>query len=140
MIIKGKLINVKRELKEFKGRKADKEKLYITLAEVEEGSIDWDSVKECFKDSGDKFTPDWVKNFSGYVNLSTGFEKLPARYPDGTINNSLEDLIKDFPWLGAEVRVSCALKDGAIYPNSIVFDGEGREFNPFAEFDNDVED
>lgn len=139
MIIKGKLINAKRELKEFNGRKEEKEKLYITLAEVDETSIDWDAVNECYKDSGKKFTPDWVKDFKGYVNLSTAYP-LPAKYPDGTINNSLEDLIKDFAWLGAEVKLSCAIKEGAIYPNAIVFVGEGREFNPFAEFDNETED
>ena len=140
MIIKGKLITCKREQKEFKG-KVSKEKLYVTVAEVELTKKQKDELTEAFKDAGKNFTPAWVKKFEGYVNLATEFE-LPCKDIAGNEYSSVEDFIKDekFPYLGAEVKASLNVKDGAVYPNSIIFLSEGKPYNPFAEFDNDDED
>ena len=132
MIIKGKLIKCARSVKEFKG-KAQPEKLYITLAEVEK--LD-DEINEAFKDSGKTFTPDWVKNFEGFVNLATQYD-LPARDLKDKKFDSVLDMIadEDFPWMGADVGVSCNVKKGAIYPKAIKFYSEGTEFDAFSEFD-----
>ena len=140
MVIKGKLITCKREVKEFRG-KASKEKLYVTLAEVELSKKKKDELTEAFKDAGKNFTPAWVKKFEGYVNLATEFE-LPCKDLEGNEHESIEDYIKEskFPYMGAEVKASLNVKDGAVYPNSIIFLTEGKLYNPFAEFDNDEED
>lgn len=138
MIIKGKLITCKREVKEFNG-KSGKEKLYITLAESEVSEEQWDEIKAAFEESGKKFTPDWVKNFKGYVNVATEY-KLPCKDPNHKAYDSVEDFAKDFAWMGAPCKLSLTVKDGAIYPNALVFTGEGKKFDPFAEFDNEVED
>lgn len=140
MVIKGKLITCKREQKEFKG-KVSKEKLYVTLAEVELSKKKKDELTEAFKDAGKNFTPAWVKKFEGYVNLATEFE-LPCKDLEGNEHESIEDYIKEskFPYMGAEVKASLNVKDGAVYPNSIIFLSEGKPYNPFAEFDNDEED
>lgn len=140
MIIKGKLIVCKRTVKEFKG-KEQKEKLYVTLAEVKLSDEKLTELKEAFKDAGNKFTPSWVKKFDGYVNLATEFE-LPCIDLDGDKHDSVEDFIKNekFPWISAECKVSVNIKDGALYPNSIKFLSEGKQFDAFAEFDNDDED
>ena len=140
MVIKGKLITCKREQKEFKG-KTSKEKLYVTLAEVELSKKKKDELTEAFKDAGKNFTPAWVKKFEGYVNLATEFE-LPCKDLEGNEHGSIEDYIKEskFPYMGAEVKASLNVKDGAVYPNSIIFLSEGKPYNPFAEFDNDDED
>lgn len=140
MVIKGKLITCKREQKEFKG-KTSKEKLYVTLAEVELSKKKKDELTEAFKDAGKNFTPAWVKKFEGYVNLATEFE-LPCKDLEGNEHESIEDYIKEskFPYMGAEVKASLNVKDGAVYPNSIIFLSEGKPYNPFAEFDNDDED
>ena len=140
MVIKGKLITCKREQKEFKG-KTLKEKLYLTLAEVELSKKKKDELTEAFKDAGKNFTPAWVKKFEGYVNLATEFE-LPCKDLEGNEHESIEDYIKEskFPYMGAEVKASLNVKDGAVYPNSIIFLSEGKPYNPFAEFDNDEED
>ena len=140
MVIKGKLITCKREQKEFKG-KVSKEKLYVTLAEVELSKKKKDELTEAFKDAGKNFTPAWVKKFEGYVNLATEFE-LPCKDLEGNEHESIEDYIKEskFPYMGAEVKASLNVKDGAVYPNSIIFLSEGKPYNPFAEFDNDDED
>ncbi len=138
MKIKGKLITCKREVKTFNG-KAGKELLYVTLAEAEISDKKWKEIKEVFKDSGKNFTPEWVKNFEGYVNLKTEFA-LPCMDPEGNKYDSIEEFIKGFPWLSAEAQISINLKDGAIYPVAVKFLSEGNEYNPFAEFDDDDED
>lgn len=140
MIIKGKLIACKRTEKEFKG-KIQKEKLYVTLAEVKLSDEKLTELKEAFKDAGNKFTPSWIKKFEGYVNLATEFE-LPCIDLDGDKHDSVEDFIKNekFPWISAECKVSVNIKEGALYPNSIKFLSEGKQFDAFAEFDNDDED
>ena len=140
MIIKGKLINCKREEKEFKGKKT-KEKLFITLAEVKLTKEKMDELLDAYKEAGKKFTPDWLKDFKGYVNLSTQYE-LPCKDLEKREFASVEDFIKEekFPYMGAECKISINVKDGAVYPNSIIFLTEGKPYNPFAEFDNDDED
>ena len=138
MLIEGKLITCKRESREF-GGKVGKEMLYITLAEADISDVKWMKIKEVFEESGKKFTPDWVKKFEGYVNLKTEF-KMPCKDLEGGEHDSIEEFIKTFAWLGASVKVSVTLKDGAIYPNALIFLSEGKSFNPFAEFENDEED
>ena len=140
MVIKGKLITCKRESREFKG-KVSKEKLYVTLAEVKLSKEKMAEIQDAFKDAGKNFTPAWVKKFEGYVNLATEFE-LPCKDLEGNEHESVEDYIKEskFPYMGAKVKASLNVKDGAVYPNSIIFLTEGKPYNPFAEFDNDDED
>ena len=138
MVIKGKLITCKREVKKFNG-KEQKEKLYVTLAEVDLDKKQMEKITAAFTDAGKKFTPDWVKNFKGYVNLATEFE-LPYMDIDGNKYTSIEPDLSSLKWMGALVEVIINIKDGAIYPVSLKFDGEGKGFDPFAEFDNMDED
>ena len=140
MVIKGKLITCKRQVKEFKGKET-KEKLYVTLAEVKLNDSKKAELQEAFKDAGKNFTPAWVKKFEGYVNLATEYE-LPCRDLEGVDHDSIEDWLVDskFPYMGAEVKCSLNVKEGAVYPNAIVFLSEGTPYNPFGEFDNDDED
>lgn len=140
MIIKGKLITCKRQVKEFKGKEV-KEKLYITLADVELSDKKMKELQEAFKEAGKKFTPSWLTKFEGYVNLATEFE-LPCRDLDEVEHESIEAFIKEekFPYLGAEVKASINIKEGAVYPNAIAFLSEGKPYNPFSEFDNEDED
>lgn len=140
MVIKGKLITCKRQVKEFKGQ-TQKEKLYITLAEAELSDKQKEALKEAFKDAGKNFTPAWIKKFDGYVNTATEYD-LPCRDLEGNEHQSIEDWITDskFPYMGAEVKLSIDVKEGAVYPRALIFLTEGKPFNAFAEFDNDEED
>lgn len=140
MVIRGKLITCKRQVKEFKSKEV-KEQLYVTLAEVELSKDKKKELDDAFKDAGKKFTPSWLQKFEGYVNLKTEFE-LPCMDLDGNEHDSIEEFIKEekFPYLGAEVKCSINVKEGAIYPNSIKFLSEGKPYNPFSEFDDDEED
>lgn len=133
MIIKGKLIKLKREAKEFdKGGKKDG--LFITVAEVNLTDEQMEELMDCFKESGKKFTPSWLTDFEGYVNLFTKFE-LPTRF--GKIEKDVESMVEDgdFDYLGAEVKVSIKCKEGAIYPISMVVLKNGEKPNAFKEFD-----
>ena len=138
MIIKGKLIKCKREVKVFKGKET-KEQLYITVAEVDLTKEQLKELNDAFADAGKKFTPDWVTDPKGYVNLKTEFE-LPCKDLEGEKHDSIEKFVKDFAWVGADVQVSLNVKDGAVYPVAVVFKSTGKAFDPFAEFDNDEED
>lgn len=149
MLIRGKLITCKKEVKEFEKRQTE-EKLWITLAEAELSEEQKAELNEAFKDAGKKFTPEWIKNFTGYVNTSTQFDlayrlgknipaELKEKYPEEGAN--VLQLIKDgFPYMGAEVKLSLKVQEGAVYPNAIKFLTEGNVFNPFAEFDDEEED
>lgn len=139
MIIKGKLIACKREVKEFDKKRKSEEKLFITLADVVISDDQMKELQDAFKDSGAKFTPEWVKNFEGYVNLSTKFE-LPCRDIEKNEYNSIEAAIAGgLKWMGADVKCSINIKEGALYPNAILFLSEGSAFNAFAEFDEEEE-
>jgi len=139
MIITGKLISCKREVKEFKGEKT-KNNLWITLKDVDFDAKQKAEIEAAFAEVGKKMTPGWVKKFEGYVNLKTEF-KLPAEDLESKRYESVEDLIQEgFPYIGADVKVSVNIKEGAVYPNAIKFITEGKAFNPFAEFENDEED
>lgn len=139
MIIKGILSYAKREAKEFKDGKESrttKEKLWLTIKDVELSDEQIAELKEAFKDSGKKMTPKWVLEFEGYVNVSTEYE-LPIRTIDGE-EFMLEDAIADgLKYRGAEVKVSLNVKEGAVYPNAMIFLTEGSALNAFAEFDNE---
>lgn len=135
MIIKGKLIQCKREQKQFDKKRSTEEKLFLTLAEVELSKDQMTELEAAFKEAGAKFTPDWIKDFKGYVNLSTKFQ-LPYRDLEKVEHTSIEDGIADgLAWVGAEVKCSINVKEGAIYPNAILFLSEGTSYNAFAEFD-----
>lgn len=134
MVIDGKLIQCKREVKSFDKAKSE-EKLWISLAEVDLSSAQQKELLEAFKDSGKKFTPDWIQDFKGYANLSTKFA-LPVKDLDGNIHDSIEEFISEgFGWMGATVSLAINVKEGAVYPQAMIVLKEGERPNPFAEFD-----
>lgn len=140
MLIRGKLIKCNRGKKTFKNKETEN-KLWITVGEVNLTDKQMTEIKEAFKNTGVKMTPEWVKNFEGYVNTSTKFG-VPCKDMKGNQFESVEDMIadNDFPWMGAEVGLSLVIKEGAIYPKSMVFYSEGTPFNPFDEFEGETEE
>ena len=51
-------------------------------------------------------------------------------------SDSIEKEISDgLKWVGADVKLSINVKEGAIYPSAILMLTEGKAFNPFHEFD-----
>ena len=115
----------------------------VIFNEIEDIPKKFAELKEVFAESGEKFTPDWLKNFEGYVNVSTQFE-LPAilfgtdsegaRIETASIENAIEN---GYAWMGAEVGLSLDLKEGAVYPRALKFYSEGNAINAFADFDDE---
>lgn len=141
IIIRGKLIKCSKKEKEFKGRSTGV-KTFITLAEVNLDDNQRKALNDAFKNSGNKFTPTWVKNFEGFVNLSSKYD-IPVKIKDNPENDfddeykSIADLCEtsSYPWCGAIVQVSMNLKDGAVYPKAICIDKCGESYDPLADFD-----
>lgn len=134
VIITGELIKARRESKEFKGRKQP-EKFHLSLANVILTEEQKAMIKEAFANAGDNFTPTWVKEMNGYVNLGTTYD-IPVKHVDGYVDNSLEKAIENgFAFMHAKVKVSLSVKEGAIYPKAMVVLEEGESYNAFADFD-----
>lgn len=138
MIVKGKLIKAKRETKTFNGN-SGKEKLYISVKDVKIDPADMDTIKAAYKEVGTKFTPEWVKNFEGYVNVSTTFD-IDTMKPDGTTGKLTEIIKEGYPFYNAVVLLTLNVKDGAVYPGAIKILEDGEPYNPFGAFDNYKED
>lgn len=138
MIIEGTLIKCKREVKEFKDGSKSDEKLFLTLSEVELSEEQLAELKEAFKDSGKKLTPDWVLDPKGYVNVSTKYA-LPVRAaylePIKEYNSVEKEIEEGLLVIGAKVKLSMNVKEGAVYPQALILLTEGNARNPFAEFD-----
>lgn len=133
----GTLIECKRKQKSYKNGHESAEKLFISLADVELTEEQLEVLNEAFKDAGKKFTPAWILEPQGYINLSSQFE-LPAILLDGTRTDSIEDYIADgYKWMGATVKLTVNVKDGAVYPKALKFLSEGKELDPFAELEDD---
>lgn len=131
VVFEGILIKARTEAKEYKGRKQP-EKFHISLADVKELPK---AVVAAYKDAGDRFTPSWVKKFEGFVNLSTKYD-LPVKDENGRKYPSFQDMISDgYPFMRSKVKIGCVVKEGAIYPKSLLILAEGEEYDPFAMFD-----
>lgn len=139
MIITGKLIECRREKRKFDKRESE-EKLWISLADAVVTKEQMAKIEKAFEDAGKKFTPEWVKEFKGYVNVSTKYE-VPFRDVEKVEYSDIEAAIKNgFKWMGAQVKMSISIKEGAIYPKAIVFMTEGAAVNAFSDFDEDDEE
>lgn len=133
VVIEGKLIKARREEKEFRGMKVNK--FFITTAETQISDEDMKTCVDAFKNKGADFTPAWLKEFEGFVNVATKEFPVPAMTLDGR-KSDLESLVADgYAFMGATVKLSLLVKDGAIYPKAIKFISEGSEYDPFADME-----
>lgn len=133
--VKGQLIKAQRMAKSFKGT-AGKEKTHITIANAQISDEDMQTLKDAFKESGKKFTPAWVNEFEGYVNVSTVFA-LPCK--SFVTGNTYEDIIDDLvqngePIYNANAVLTLTVKNGAVYPKSIALYSEGEPYDMWKEY------
>ena len=88
--------------------------------------------EDYFSDTKDKFLPSFIKKFDNnevtedgvFVNLKSQYE-IPA-FVEGNGNKrySFDDVIElgdGLPPHGSEVKLSCRLKEGSIYPLAVLF-------------------
>lgn len=137
VVVTGTICECRRTSKTFKG-KSNGEYFYLSLKNAEyKNNEDVEKIQEAFKDSGKKFTPNWVEEIDkGFVNVKTKFD-LPVRY-EGKEYKSLEDLEtdnEDFHPMGAVVKLSLAIKSGAIYPKAVLVVENGEPLDAFADFE-----
>lgn len=139
IIVTGRVCEFRRTVKKFNNGKESENKLFVSLKGVELNDKKLEVIKEAFAEASKKFIPQWVKDFKGYINVSTQFE-LPCRY-NGKEYKSTEDFIADENFIinNALVRLSLNVKDSAIYPNALDIITEGEEIDKFADFDGDDE-
>lgn len=138
IVVIGTVCEARRTTKTFKG-KTGENLFYFSLKETEYSKEeDKQTCIEAFAESGKKFTPSWVSEIDkGFVNTKSKFD-IPVRY-NGTEYNSLEVLIddsdNDFYPMGAKVKVSLTVKNGAIYPKAVIVIENGEPLDAFADFE-----
>lgn len=125
--VDGLLIESKRAKKIFNGR--ENEFLWVSLAEVTLSEENANILKNAFKEVGAKFTPEWVKNFDGYVNTKSQFDVncVDAQGRKTTLESMMQN---HNDLLGSKVTLALSVKNGAVYPYAIKFNeyGEERDF------------
>ena len=95
----------------------------------EEGVINYDDIKPFYENVGSKMTPKWIKEESGYVNVSSKFE-IPVK---DTFGNQItfEEFTESATAIGSKVKLALTVKEGCIYPNAFVVIEDGEELDPF---------
>lgn len=70
-----------------------------------------------YDDCGNKYTPSWLKNGDGYMNLKSNYD-IPVKDAKGR-SISFDDWLESEATTGAIVTVKIRQKEGAIYPVAI---------------------
>lgn len=103
----------------------DKSKNRVTLfAEDLDYSAIW-----AYNDCGPKFTPAWMKDAEGYINLASKYD-IPVKDIDGN-KLSFDDWLEAGMYRGAIVKAKIRQTEGAVYPVCLVVVEDGEEFDPF---------
>lgn len=134
--VNGILIEGRRSKKVFNGR--ENEFLWVSLAEVELSDENKKILKDAFKESGAKFTPEWVKNFDGYVNTKSIYD-INAVDVKGK-KTTLETMLTEHnDLIGSKVVLALSVKNGAVYPFALKFLEYGEEKDFADVFEEDAE-
>lgn len=103
----------------------DKNKNRVTLfAEDLDYSAIW-----AFNDCGPKYTPAWLKDAEGYINLASKYD-IPVNDKNGN-KISFDDWLEDGLYRGAIVKAKIRQTEGAVYPVCLVVIEDGKKFDPF---------
>lgn len=107
----------------------DKEKNRVTIkAEGFDYSQIW-----AYDDCGPKYTPAWLKDAEGFINLSSQYD-IPVKNGDGE-KVSFADWIKEGLFRGALVKAKIRQTEGAIYPVCFVVLENGEPYDPFEDME-----
>ena len=115
-----------------KSRFDDTEKNRLSV-KCEDGVIPYEIFDEFYKTVGNKLTPTWLKERNGYINVSSKFD-IPVKTVNGRIIE-FSDLIETTTCIGSKIKLALNVKEGAVYPISILILEDGEENDPFAMFD-----
>ena len=95
----------------------------------EEGVINYDDIKPFYENVGSKMTPKWIKEESGYVNVSSKFD-IPVKDTFGR-QITFEEFTESTTAIGSKVKLALTVKEGCIYPTAFVVIEAGEEVDPF---------
>lgn len=95
----------------------------------EEGVINYDDIKPFYENVGSKMTPKWIKEESGYVNVSSKFD-IPVKDTFGR-QITFQEFTESATAIGSKVKLALTVKEGCIYPNAFVVMEDGEEVDPF---------
>ena len=95
----------------------------------EEGVINYDDIKPFYENVGSKMTPKWIKEESGYVNVSSKFD-IPVKDTFGR-QITFEEFTESATAIGSKVKLALTVKEGCVYPTAFVVLEEGEEVDPF---------
>ena len=82
-----------------------------------------------YDDCGSKYTPSWLKDANGYMNLKSNFD-IPVKDVRGR-KISFDDWIESGTTTGAMVKIKIRQKEGAIYPMAVKILQDGENVDPF---------
>lgn len=120
MMFTGKVIRA-----EFGGTKYDK-KMKNRLT-VKSEDLDYSAIW-AYDDCGPKYTPRWLKDANGYINLDSSFD-IPVMIDNDEI--SFDDWLGLKTAIGSAVKVKIRQKDGKIYPVCVKVLKEGNKIDHF---------
>lgn len=82
-----------------------------------------------YDECGAKYTPSWLKDANGYMNLKSNFD-IDVQGVDGT-KMSFDDWLEEGRTRGAEITIKVKQTAGAIYPVCIKVYADGDEDTSF---------
>lgn len=122
LIIKGEIVRA------YNGRTKFTEKVANRIT-LHSDTLPYDELEKAFEKSGERLTPTWVKEKTGYINVNSIYD-IPVK----AANNrkiTFAEWIENYPTTGSTVTIKVALKDGAIYPVCVVVEKDGEIVDPF---------
>lgn len=96
----------------------------------EDGAIPYETIEKAYANVGSKLTPSWLKEKTGYINISSKFD-IPCK----TVTKkeiTFETFTEMTTAIGSKIKLALTLKEGAIYPQAFIILEDGEEIDPFA--------
>lgn len=111
----------------YKGKTKYSEEIKNRIA-IKSESIPYDKIT-AFEESGNKLTPTWFKEKTGYINLTSRFD-IPVMTIKGK-KITFEEWLETKVVIGSTVKCKFIQKEGAIYPVAIKVVEDGEVFDAF---------
>jgi hypothetical protein len=95
---------------------------------VQSDNIPYDQII-AYKEAGNKLTPAWYKDRTGYINLASIYN-IPVMGIKNDIM-TFEEFTENERSIGSKIRMSITQKEGSVYPKAIKILELGEERDPF---------
>lgn len=95
---------------------------------VHSDSIPYEQIT-AYKEVGNKLTPAWYKDRTGYINLASIYN-IPVMGVKNEVM-TFEEFTENERAIGSKIRMSITQKEGSVYPKAIKILELGEERDPF---------